>query len=107
MPSHKPLADTVIDAAAKIGEHRELTPGVTTGYAHRRNGIIGRGDVTTLVPGAVRVDDHGFGWATPTFVVTSVDTLLNAGGDLLDEAFGPLFVIVEYDDAATLAGLAE
>ena len=69
--------------------------------------ITGRGDVTTLVPGSVRVDDDGFGWATPTFVVTSVDALVSAGDDLLDEAFGPLSVIVEYDDAAALPELAE
>ena len=107
VPSHTPLADTIVEAAAKVGEHRELTPGVTAGYARRRDTITGRGDVTTLVPGSVRVDDDGFGWATPTFVVTSVDALVSARDALLDEAFGPLSVIVEYDDAASLPELAE
>jgi len=107
VPSHTPIAETIIEAAAKVGEHRELTPGVTAGYARRRDTITGRGDVTTLVPGSVRVDDDGFGWATPTFVVTSVDALVSGRDALLDEAFGPLSVIVEYDDAAALPELAE
>jgi NADP-dependent aldehyde dehydrogenase len=107
VPSHAPLADVVVDAAQKIGEHRALTPGITAGYARRREVVTGHGDVTTLVPGSVRVDDDGLGWATPTFVVTSAGALAAAGEELLDEAFGPLSVIVEYDDAAALPGLAE
>jgi NADP-dependent aldehyde dehydrogenase len=107
VPSHAPLADVVVDAAQNIGEHCALTPGITAGYARRREVITGHGDVTTLVPGSVRVDDDGLGWATPTFVVTSAGALAAAGEELLDEAFGPLSVIVEYDDAAALPGLAE
>ena len=106
-PSHAPLADVIVEAATKIEEHRALTPGITAGYARRREVITGRGDVTTLVSGSVRVEDDGIGWATPTFVVTSADALAAAGDELLDEAFGPLSVIVEYDDAAALPRLAE
>jgi NADP-dependent aldehyde dehydrogenase len=106
VPSHTRVADRIVDAAAEVGEHRELTPGVTAGYVRRRDAIMSRTDVTTLVAGDVRVDDDGFGWAAPTFVVTSVHALLDAGDELLDEAFGPLSVIVEYDDAAALPELA-
>lgn len=107
VPSHTPLADVIAAAAQQVGEHRALTPGISTGYAQRRDAITGRSDVTTLVPGSVRVDDDGYGWATPTFVVTSVDALAAGHEELLDEAFGPLSVIVEYDDAAALPELAE
>ena len=105
VPSDTRVAELVADAAAEVGEHRELTPGVTTGYVRRRDAVMSRSDVTTLVSGDVRVDGDGFGWATPTFVVASVEALVAAGGELLDEAFGPLSVIVEYDDAAALPEL--
>jgi NADP-dependent aldehyde dehydrogenase len=107
VPSAAPLADAIAAAASKVGEHRELTPGVTSGYLYRRDTITDHGDVTTLVPGSVRVDDDGLGWATPTFVVTSANALAAAGEELLGEAFGPLSVIVEYDDASELPRLAE
>ncbi|MGY4651283.1 aldehyde dehydrogenase family protein [Mycobacterium sp. URHB0021] len=106
VPSHTLVADHIVDAAAEVGEHRELTPGITTGYLRRRDAVMSRPDVTTLVSGDVRVDDDGFGWATPAFVATSIEALVSAGGELLDEAFGPLSVIVEYDDAAALPELA-
>jgi NADP-dependent aldehyde dehydrogenase len=107
VPSHAPLADVIVEAAETIGEHRSLTTGITAGYAQRREVVTGHGDVTTLVAGSVRLDDDGFGWATPTFVVTSAAALAGAGDELLDEAFGPLSVIVEYDDPAELPALAE
>lgn len=106
VPSRTQVADRIAEAAAEVGEHRELTPGVTAGYVRRRDAIMSRADVTTLVAGDVRVDDDGFGWATPTFVATSVEALVDAGDELLDEAFGPLSVIVEYDDVAALPELA-
>lgn len=93
VPSVALLADAIAAAASKVGEHRALTPGVTGGYLRRRDTVTGHRAVTTLVTGSVRVDEVGFGWATPTFVVTSVDALAEAGADLLDEAFGPLSVI--------------
>ena len=107
VPSVSPIADAIVAAASEVGEHRELTPGVTAGYVRRRETVTGHPAATTLVTGSVRVDDDGFGWATPTVVVTSVEALTETGADLLDEAFGPLSVIVEYDDAATLPELAE
>jgi len=93
VPSVALLADAIAAAASKVGEHRALTPGVTGGYLRRRDTVTGHRAVTTLVTGSVRVDEVGFGWATTTFVVTSVDALAEAGADLLDEAFGPLSVI--------------
>ena len=71
VPSHTPLAEAIVEAAAKIGEHRELTPGVTAGYARRRDTITGRGDVTTLVPvrcastTTVSAGPHRRSWSPP------------------------------------------
>ena len=76
VPSDTRVADHIVDAAAEVGEHRELTPGVTTGYVRRRDAVMSRPDVTALVSGDVRVDGDGFGWATPTFVVTSAEALV-------------------------------
>jgi NADP-dependent aldehyde dehydrogenase len=107
VPSHNLIADHVVGFAAQVGEHRELTPSVTAGYLQRRDTIMARNDVTVCVAGDVRVDDDGFGWATPTFVSTSVEAVVEAGDELLDEAFGPLSIIVEYSDAAALPELVK
>jgi NADP-dependent aldehyde dehydrogenase len=107
VPSVTPLADRIVAAAAEVGEHRALTAGITQGYRQRREALTEAATVTTLVPGSVRVDDDGLGWATPTFVVTTVDALIDGGDELLDEAFGPLSVIVEYGDPAALPELVE
>ena len=108
VPSHTPLADVIVEAAAKVGEHRALTPGITAGYARRRDGDhrsrrrddagfrfgAGRGRRYRLGHTDIRGDVGQTPWPA-------------AGDELLDEAFGPLSVIVEYDDAAALPELAE
>lgn len=107
VPSAEPLTEQIVAGASQVGEHRALTPGITQGYLRRRDTITDNASVTTLVPGTFRVDDDGFGWATPTFVVTTATALAADAEGLLDEAFGPLSVIVEYDDIAALPELAE
>jgi len=59
-----------------------------------------------LAEGDVRVDEDGNGWATPTIVSVPAAVLRQHHETLLDEAFGPLSVVVEYDDEAELAPLA-
>ncbi|MCV7192548.1 aldehyde dehydrogenase (NADP(+)) [Mycolicibacterium brumae] len=107
VPSAQALVGPIVSAAEDIAEHRSLTVPITRGYQERRETLLGADGVDAVVPGSVRTDDDGYGWATPTFVVTTVAALASGGEDLLEEAFGPLSVIVEYDDADALPELAQ
>jgi NADP-dependent aldehyde dehydrogenase len=60
--------------------------------------------VRTLVPGAAD-DPEGLS-VTPTLLATDVATLLSRREELLEEAFGPQSVLVEYDDEAELLAAA-
>jgi acyl-CoA reductase-like NAD-dependent aldehyde dehydrogenase len=92
--------DAPIREAAEAA-HRLLYPKITSGYVERRDTILGVDGVRAVASGSVEVDDDGHGWVTPTIVAVDLDTLRSAGEDLLDEAFGPLSIVVEYDPATT------
>jgi NADP-dependent aldehyde dehydrogenase len=105
-PTGNALAAHLVSTGANPAEHRLLNPGITAGYQARRDAILATAGVTSILEGSVRVDEHGNGWATPTIVTVSATDLLAGRDTLLDEAFGPLSVLVEYDDAAALAAQA-
>lgn len=97
------LTDAAIaDAARGVGEHRMLYPGIGEGFVARRATILGTEDVTPVFEGAVRGDGDEQTWVTPTFVRTDLTTLRRRRDDLLDEAFGPLAILVEYDAESDL-----
>jgi NADP-dependent aldehyde dehydrogenase len=62
--------------------------------------------VTVIAEGSIRFDDEGQGWVTPTIVAASAETLERNGSRVLDETFGPLSVVVPYDNEAALAMLS-
>lgn len=93
------------EAAAAVGEHRLLNPGIGRAFEERRSAVLGAEGVTVLAAGEVRVDDDGQRFATPTVVEVSVEQLLAQPDALLEESFGPLSVIVRYADAAALPEL--
>lgn len=93
-------------AAEAVSEHRMLNPRIAQGYQQRRAEVLATPGVEVLVPGTVRFDGDGQGWVTPTIVSTTVATLASSGPRLLDESFGPLAVVVQYDDESQLADLA-
>ncbi|MGF2950050.1 aldehyde dehydrogenase (NADP(+)) [Microbacterium alcoholitolerans] len=95
----------VADAAASVGEHRLLNPGIGRSFAQRRDDVIGAEGATVLAQGEVRVDDAGQTHATPTVVTVDVDTLTENRDALLEESFGPLSVIVRYQDRDALPAL--
>lgn len=105
-PTGNGLARYLAARDADPAEHRLLNPAVTAGYQARRDAILGTTGVSPILKGSVRVDEDGNGWVTPTIVAVSVADLLAGRKTLIDEAFGPLSVLVEYDDAATLAAQA-
>jgi NADP-dependent aldehyde dehydrogenase len=103
------LAPTVLDSATAalqdVAEQRLLGERITEGYAARRDAVLAADGVETVAIGSVRLDG-GDGWATPTLASTTVASLRSVGSDILDETFGPLSVVVAYDDAEELAALA-
>ncbi|MCU1439196.1 MAG: aldehyde dehydrogenase [Rhodoglobus sp.] len=101
------LDSRLVDSAEPIAEHRLLNPGIAEGYRERRDVILGTAGVTPVVEGSLRIDDDGQGWATPTIVRVSASDLLLHRERLIDEAFGPLSVLVEYDDEESLVPLAD
>jgi NADP-dependent aldehyde dehydrogenase len=107
VPRGSDLAAGAAEAAGAVAEQRLLNPGITSGYTARRDAILATPGVDPLVVGVVRVDEQGQGWAAPTLVTTDLATLKEHRETLLDEAFGPLSVVVEYDDDADLAPAAD
>jgi NADP-dependent aldehyde dehydrogenase len=106
LPSGHGMTDQLADSASSVGEHRLLNSSIARGYSDRRSAILGTAGVKVVAEGSLRIDDEGQGWASPTIVSVSVSTLLAQRDHLLDEAFGPLSIVVEYDDEARLAALS-
>lgn len=106
-PTGAPLAEGIATRAAAVAEHRLLNPGITSGYQNRRNAVLSAPGVTVLAEGDLRIDDDGQGWATPTVVSVPVSVLKVHRDALLDESFGPLSIVVEYDSVDDLAAVAE
>lgn len=94
--------DIIREAATSIPEHRMLYPGIAQGYLDRRENILDGEDVSAITPGEVREDRDGNAWVTPTFVRTNLQALRADRERLLDEAFGPLAILVEYDNTSEL-----
>ncbi len=106
LPTGHGLTERISELAADVGEHRLLNPGIAAGYRGRREAIVGTPGVRVLVEGSLRIDPDGQGWATPTIVGVSAAGLLAQRESLLDEAFGPLSIVVEYEEGADLASIA-
>jgi NADP-dependent aldehyde dehydrogenase len=103
LPAGHGLEGTLTEAAAKAAGGRMLTDGVHAGYAARRAEILATAGIRVLVEGGV-----GDGMtATPTLVATDVPTLLAHREELLEEAFGPLSIVVAYTDVKELPAVAE
>jgi NADP-dependent aldehyde dehydrogenase len=103
LPAGHGLEGTLTEAASSVPGARMLTDGVHTGYSARRGEILGTAGIRVLVEG-----ETGDGLtAAPTLVATDVPTLLAHQGELLEEAFGPLSIVVEYTDVKKLPAVVE
>jgi NADP-dependent aldehyde dehydrogenase len=107
LPTGHALSGEIAAGAAAVPEHRLLNPVITDGYAARRKAVLASAGVSVIAEGSLRIDETGQGWATPTIVSVGAHDIASAGPDLLDESFGPLSVIVEYQTADDLSTLAE
>ncbi|MGA7834469.1 MAG: aldehyde dehydrogenase (NADP(+)) [Acidimicrobiales bacterium] len=93
-------------AAADVVEHRMLNPRIAEGFRERRDTVMSVLGVTVIAEGSIRFDDDGEGWVRPTIVSVPIALLESSGHTLLDESFGPLSVVVQYDDEAQLPAIA-
>ncbi len=105
-PAGAALAEGIAARTAAVAEHRLLNPGITSGYKSRRDAVLAAPGVKVLAEGDLRVDGDGQGWATPTIVSVPVSVLKEHREALLDESFGPLSIVVEYDNVDELAAVA-
>lgn len=92
-------------SATEMREHRLLDPRIAQSYAERREAILASRGVTTAIAGGIRFDADGQGWATPTVVSVSLDDFRVGYDALVEEAFGPLSIIVEVPIGTDLAAL--
>ena len=106
VPAGHGVGDELAARMAAASEHRLLYPGIATGYRDRRDTILATPGVVPIALGSLRIDEEGQGWATPTIVSVSANGLLAQRERLLDEAFGPLSILVEYQSEDELAQLA-
>jgi NADP-dependent aldehyde dehydrogenase len=106
LPAGHGLETALADASARVSPHRMLNDRLHEGYAGRR-------ETVTSVPGVRVLAEGGAGedGISPTLVSTDVPTLLAHREELLEEAFGPLSIVVNYDSdeelreaAATFGG---
>ena len=102
LPAGHGLDDALTEAVSAAAGGRMLTGSVHSGYRDRRREILRTDGVRVLAEGAVG-DDLA---ATPTLVATDVPTLLAHRKELLEEAFGPLSIVVEYTDVDELPAVA-
>lgn len=104
-PTGHGMGAAIADAAAAVAPHRMLNPRIAAGYGARREAILATPGVTVLAAGELEFDDDDQGWATVTIVSVSVETLRAQREVLLEEAFGPLSIVVEYSPEIDLASL--
>lgn len=107
VPAGNTIGERLADQASLVPEHRLLNPSIVSGYAGRRDAILATPGVRVIVEGGLRIDEAGNGWATPTIVSVGVDDLVANKQELADEAFGPLSIVVEYDDDTDLVAVAD
>lgn len=105
VPQDSKLPAAVAAASVDLPEHRLLDPRISQSFNERRETILDTAGVTAVVEGGVRFDEAGHGWAKPTIVSVSLDDLRAGHARLIEEAFGPLTVLVETPEGTDLAAL--
>lgn len=105
VPAGNELDAPIQEAAAGLAEQRMLGPRIAKSYAERREAILATEGVRTLVKGGVTFGDDEQGWATPTIVAVSLEDFRKGYQTLVGEAFGPLAILVDFDETTDLAAL--
>ena len=100
LPSGHGLEDALV-SAEQVAAAPMLHPGIRDAFASGVEQMSKVDGVQTLVGGPAKVhhEDAGVG---ATLLRTTVGTLVDEAETLLEECFGPVSVVVEYDDPAQL-----
>lgn len=106
VPAHAPLGKRVKTRVSIVEEQRLLNPGIAGRYRARRDAVLNT-PVDVIAEGSMRFDEDDQCWVTPTIVRAPVATLKEYRDTLLDEVFGPLSILVEYDAEEDLTALAD
>ncbi len=99
------LPEAIRAAAGELAEHRLLDPRIAKSFDERRRAILAAPGVRPVIEGGVRFDEEGHGWATPTIIAVSLDDFRRGKEALVEEAFGPLSILVEVPEGTDLAAL--
>ena len=105
VPEAHGLDEAIATAAQQVTEHRLLGTRIAQSFAERRDAILGSAGVRAITDGGIRFDDEGQGWATATVVSVSLADFRAAHEALIEEAFGPLTILVEVPENTDLAAL--
>ena len=105
VPEGHGLDTAIVSAAEGVTEHRLLGTRIAQSFAERRDTILGTPGVRVVTDGGVRFDDDEHGWATTTIVAVSLDDFRAGHDGLIEEAFGPLSILVEVPEGTDLASL--
>lgn len=105
IPEGSPLDEAIRAAGSELPEHRLLGPRIAQSFAERRDAILASPGVRPVIAGGIRFDEEQQGWATPTIVAVSLEDFRTSTHALVEEAFGPLSILVEVPSGTDLAAL--
>ncbi|QIM18229.1 aldehyde dehydrogenase (NADP(+)) [Leucobacter coleopterorum] len=105
IPEGSALPEAIQAAAGELSEHRLLDPRIARSFNERREAIVTASGVRPVIEGGIRFDEAGHGWATPTIVAVSLEDFRANKEALVEEAFGPLSILVETPEGTDLAAL--
>lgn len=103
VPAGHRLADELVAATREVAGHLLLNGQISAGYQSRRRTVLDTPGIQILWEGTPDGPDG----ATPTLVATDVPTLLEHREEILDEVFGPLSILVEYNSTREALDAAE
>ncbi|MET8805817.1 aldehyde dehydrogenase (NADP(+)) [Streptomyces sp. NPDC004546] len=103
LPQQHSLEEARAQAVRAVPAARMLHPGIHEGYRKRSSAMSTVDGVRTLAKGGTGEELT----AAPTLLATDVRTLLRHQDALLQEAFGPLSVVVNYEGQDELLAAAE
>jgi len=94
VPRGSDFGSLVADAAGSVTPAPMLTEGIARSFRERAAAIVARSDIEVLLGGLDAQSDTA---GSPIVARTSVAAVLAAPDVLLEEAFGPLTLLVEYE----------
>lgn len=105
IPAGTSLPEAIAKSEIEMPEHRMLGSRIAKSFEERMTAIRESAGVRTIIDGKLRFDENEQGWATPTIVAVSLDDFRTGHEALVEEAFGPLSILVEVPGETNLASL--